>query len=72
MTKFLIINADDFGHSQGINRGIIAAHIQGVVSSTSLMVDAPWAIAAATVVKQHPSLGVGLHFDVTSEHKSAA
>ena len=70
MTKFLIINADDFGHSQGINRGIIAAHIQGVVSSTSLMVDAPWAIAAATVVKQHPSLGVGLHFDVTSEHKT--
>lgn len=70
MTKFLIINADDFGHSQGINRGIIAAHIQGVVSSTSLMVDAPSAIAATQAVKQNPRLGVGLHFDVTSAYKS--
>jgi predicted glycoside hydrolase/deacetylase ChbG (UPF0249 family) len=70
MTKFLIINADDFGHSQGVNRGIIAAHVQGVVSSTSLMVDAPWAITATAEAKQHPSLGVGLHFDVTSDHKT--
>jgi predicted glycoside hydrolase/deacetylase ChbG (UPF0249 family) len=70
MTKFLIINADDFGHSQGVNQGIIAAHVQGVVSSTSLMVDAPWATAATTEVKQHPELSVGLHFDVTSDHKT--
>jgi predicted glycoside hydrolase/deacetylase ChbG (UPF0249 family) len=70
MTKFLIINADDFGHSQGINRGIIAAHVQGVVSSTSLMVDAPWVIAATAEVRQHPGLGVGLHFDVTSDYKT--
>jgi chitin disaccharide deacetylase len=70
MTKLLIINADDFGHSRGVNRGIIAAHVQGVVTSASLMVDAPWATAATAEVKQHPSLGVGLHFDVTSDHKT--
>jgi predicted glycoside hydrolase/deacetylase ChbG (UPF0249 family) len=68
MSKYLIINADDFGYSQGINRGIIAAHMQGVVSSTSLMVDAPCVIAAVAAAKQCPSLGVGLHFAVTSEH----
>ena len=32
MTKYLIVNADDFGYAQGINRGIVAAYRHGVVS----------------------------------------
>lgn len=66
MSKYLIINADDFGYARGVNQGIIAAHEQGVVLSTSLMVDAPLAAEAVALAKQHPKLGVGLHFAVTN------
>jgi len=40
-TRFLIVNADDFGQSPGINRGIIKAHADGIVTSVSLMVRWP-------------------------------
>jgi predicted glycoside hydrolase/deacetylase ChbG (UPF0249 family) len=68
MASFLIVNADDFGYSQGINHGILTAHVQGIVSSTSLMVDAPNVVDAAAQARRHPSLGVGLHFTATNEH----
>ena len=35
--RYLIVNADDFGFAEGINRGIVEAHERGVVTSTSLM-----------------------------------
>jgi len=65
MTKYLVINADDFGYAKGVNRGVIAAHECGVVLSTSLMVDMPLAREAAALAAAHPGLGVGLHFTVT-------
>lgn len=68
MTKYLIINADDFGYAQGVNRGIIATHEHGIVLSTSLMVDRPMAQEAAALAKTHPELGVGLHFAVTDNN----
>jgi len=58
----LIVNADDFGLTEGVNRGIIEAHRAGLVTSTSLMVDAPAAEAAATLSRGYPDLSVGLHF----------
>jgi predicted glycoside hydrolase/deacetylase ChbG (UPF0249 family) len=64
MTRLLIVNADDFGLSPGINRGIIDAHERGVVTSASLMVRWPAADAAATYARTHPSLSVGLHVDL--------
>ena len=67
MKKYLVVNADDFGYAQGVNRGIIAAHEQGIVSSTSLMVDMPRADEAASLAKTYPSLGVGLHFTLTDD-----
>ena len=67
MEKYLIVNADDFGYARGVNQGIIAAHEQGIVSSTSLMVDMPMASEAAALAKTHPKLGVGLHFSVTND-----
>lgn len=70
MSKYLIINADDFGYARGVNQGILAAHVQGVVLSTSLMVDAPWAGEAVALARQHPTLGVGLHFVATNEKGS--
>jgi chitin disaccharide deacetylase len=60
---YLIVNADDFGQSPGINRGIIAAHERGIVTSTSLMVRWPAAAAAAAYARAHPRLAVGLHLD---------
>jgi len=64
LTKHLIINADDFGASPGINRGIIECHTRGVVTSTSLMVSAPAAGEAAGLAADHPELSVGLHCDL--------
>ena len=63
MSKHLIVNADDFGYSYGINKGIIEAHTKGIVTSTSVMVDA---IAAheAKDLTQFSDLSIGLHFEV--------
>lgn len=60
----LIVNADDFGQSPGVNRGIIAAHERGIVTSTSLMVRWPAAREAAEYARAHSALGVGLHVDL--------
>jgi predicted glycoside hydrolase/deacetylase ChbG (UPF0249 family) len=60
-TRYLVVNADDFGACAGVNRGIIEAHRRGVVTSASLMVDRPGVEEAAAVAREHPSLSVGLH-----------
>jgi predicted glycoside hydrolase/deacetylase ChbG (UPF0249 family) len=62
--RFLIVNADDFGQSPGVNRGIITAHERGIVTSASLMVRWPAAAAAAAYAREHPELSVGLHLDL--------
>jgi chitin disaccharide deacetylase len=63
----LIVNADDFGASEGVNRGIIHAHDHGLVTSTSLMVRMPAAEAAAELARERAGLSVGLHVDLTGE-----
>jgi chitin disaccharide deacetylase len=60
MTK-LVINADDFGYSKGVNLGIIEAYKHGVVSSATMMVNMPGAAHAAALALAHPGLGVGIH-----------
>jgi predicted glycoside hydrolase/deacetylase ChbG (UPF0249 family) len=62
--RYLIVNADDFGLTDGINRGIIEASEKGIVRSASLMVRQEHAPAAAFYAREHPHLSVGLHFDV--------
>jgi predicted glycoside hydrolase/deacetylase ChbG (UPF0249 family) len=59
----LIVNADDFGLTRGINRGIIDAHEHGILTSASLMVRYDAAAEAAAYARAHPQLSVGLHFD---------
>jgi chitin disaccharide deacetylase len=59
--KRLIVNADDFGLSAGVNRGIVQAHESGIVTSASLMVRAPAAKEASAVAG---NLSVGLHLDL--------
>jgi predicted glycoside hydrolase/deacetylase ChbG (UPF0249 family) len=63
--RYLIVNADDFGQSPGVNRGVIEAHEQGIVTSASLMVRWPAAAAAAAYGRDHPHLSLGLHFDLS-------
>ena len=63
--RTLVVNADDFGRSDGINRGIAHAVRHGIVRSASLMVRWPAAQQAADLANGLPSLGVGLHFDLS-------
>jgi predicted glycoside hydrolase/deacetylase ChbG (UPF0249 family) len=68
--KFVIFNADDFGYSQGINRGIAVAHERGVVSSASLVVNGRAVDEAAALAQRYPRLAVGLHVNFTNEAES--
>lgn len=64
--KRLIINADDFGMTEGINRAIADCHRQGVVTSTTLLVNGEAVDSARELAAATPSLGVGLHLNLTS------
>src|SRR3954465_14269535 len=61
MDRVLIVNADDFGQSAAITRGILRAHEHGIVTSTSLMVRAP---AASYAAEHAGELDLGLHIDL--------
>jgi predicted glycoside hydrolase/deacetylase ChbG (UPF0249 family) len=63
-SKYLIVNADDFGQSHGVNDGIVGAHRCGIVTSASLMVRWPAAVEASAYARQLPGLSVGLHIDL--------
>jgi predicted glycoside hydrolase/deacetylase ChbG (UPF0249 family) len=58
----LIVNADDFGLTEGVNQGIIEAHSGGIVTSTSLMVHGGAAEQAVGLAAEYPELSIGLHF----------
>jgi len=64
LRRFLIVNADDFGLSDGVNRGIIEAHQQGIVTSVSVMVLQVAAKGAAAYVIRNSALDAGLHVDL--------
>jgi predicted glycoside hydrolase/deacetylase ChbG (UPF0249 family) len=63
--KQLIVNADDFGRARGVNRGILRAHRDGIVTATTLMVSAPATDDAARIARDTPSLDVGVHLTLT-------
>jgi predicted glycoside hydrolase/deacetylase ChbG (UPF0249 family) len=67
LAKYLIFNADDFGISTGVNRGIVDCHVRGVLTSTSLMVAGRAVQEAVALSREHPALAIGLHFDVLGE-----
>jgi len=57
----LIINADDFGFTSGVNRAIVKAHTDGVVTSTTLMAAGLAFREASELAKELPKLGIGCH-----------
>jgi predicted glycoside hydrolase/deacetylase ChbG (UPF0249 family) len=65
--RYLIVNADDFGVSQGVNRGILEAHRYGIVTSASLMVNTAFSAEAARMAQTNRQLSVGLHADLGGE-----
>ena len=60
----LIVNADDFGLSAGVNRGILEAHRHGIVTAASLMTRGAGAHEAAAMARDAPTLDLGLHVDL--------
>ncbi|HWC86586.1 MAG TPA: ChbG/HpnK family deacetylase, partial [Solirubrobacteraceae bacterium] len=69
--RVLIVNADDFGASAGINDGIVEAHASGIVTSTSLMVMGAAADHAVALAREHPALGIGLHLELDAQDRGA-
>ncbi len=64
--KRLIVNSDDYGRSPDISRGIREAHLRGVVTSTTCMMNIPTTAAdVAIAVKETPTLQMGVHLVLT-------
>ena len=57
----LIVNADDFGFTSGVNRAILEAHTQGVVTSSTLMATGATFAEAVQLAKTAPGLSIGCH-----------
>ena len=63
--KRLVVNADDFGLTESVNRGIIAAHRDGILTSTSLLANGLAAGQAIASSQQFPELSVGVHLNIS-------
>ena len=64
--KRLIINSDDYGRTPEISRGIRDAHLHGVVTSTTCMMNIPTTADDVVVaLKETPTLGMGVHLVLT-------
>jgi len=61
----LIVNADDFGFTSGVNRAIVEGHSRGVVTSSTLMANGPAFAEAVLLAKTVPKLSVGCHVVLT-------
>jgi len=65
MERKIIINADDFGLCDGVNRAVVQAHTQGILTSTTIMANMPAAPQAIELARQLPTLGVGVHLNLS-------
>ncbi|MHC4658216.1 MAG: carbohydrate deacetylase, partial [Planctomycetota bacterium] len=65
MDKRVVINADDFGLCEGVNRAVAQAYTDGVLTSATIMANMPAAEEAVRIAKELPALGVGVHLNLT-------
>ncbi len=70
--KNLIVNADDLGWTDGVNRGIADAHRRGLVTSTSLLANGQAFESALRVARENPALGVGVHLNLSDGPPAAS
>lgn len=69
MSKYLIINADDFGMCRGANLAVmdLFKDPKSALTSSTIMAPCAWAPEAAQFAKENPELGIGVHWTFTSE-----
>lgn len=65
VARMLIVNADDFGLTAGVNRGVIESYRYGIVTSTTMLANMPGFDDAVAQARRHPDLAVGLHLNLT-------
>jgi hopanoid biosynthesis associated protein HpnK len=70
--KNLIVNADDLGWTEGVNRGIAEAHRNGIVTSASLLANGGAFASAVDMARSTPGLGVGVHLNLSDGAPVAA
>ncbi len=71
--KRLIVNADDYGRTPGINEGTLEAYVKGIVTSATVMILEPAAEEGLRLARAAaPGLALGLHFAVTGGGSSAS
>lgn len=70
--KSLIVNADDLGWTEGVNRGIVEAHRNGIVTSASLLANGSAFASGVEVARSVPGLGVGVHLNLSDGPPVAA
>ena len=63
--KNLIVNADDLGWTEGVNRGIAEGHRKGLVTSTSLLANGRAFASAVKLARANPELGIGVHLNLS-------
>jgi hopanoid biosynthesis associated protein HpnK len=63
--KNLIVNADDLGWTEGVNRGIVEAHRKGLVTSATLLANGPAFHTALEAARANPELSVGVHLNLS-------
>jgi hopanoid biosynthesis associated protein HpnK len=61
----LIVNADDLGWTEGVNRGIAEAHRNGIVTSASLLANGAAFASGVELARTTPALGVGVHLNLS-------
>lgn len=61
----IIVNADDFGLSEGVNYGIIDTYKYGILTSTTALVNGYAIGHAVKLAHENPGLGIGIHFTLT-------
>lgn len=67
MTRTLIVNADDYGLTEAVSTGILRAHSDGVLTSTSVLVLAPAFATTASWLRDTEGIGIGAHLAVVGE-----
>ncbi len=65
--KQLVVNADDFGFTRDTNQGIVDAHLDGILTATTLMAPGAAFDDAVRLAKDHPTLDIGCHLVLVGE-----
>lgn len=65
MANNIIINADDFGFTTGVNQAILELGRLGILSATNVMANMPFAHESCEVARQLPDLNIGVHLNLT-------